>query len=207
MNSRTQFACAVEQSVDGARRLVATRDVEAGTLLLMEEPIIEAPILLSPSHRAWKMVIQLLTQKETMSWFLQMGFKLTPQIWDAEDERLSGRIAENFGTDRSAVRNLYFRVATNHLGYFVHDDVAGSGLYKTLCFSNHSCAPNSTPATASAAFRHAALQAIESIRSGAEITWSYAWPSGLEVSRRKRQAMLRSDFGFDCRCHRCNQER
>lgn len=207
MTARGVFPCSIEQSADGTRMLVATRNIEQGELVLVDKPVISAPDSLAPSYRAWAIVFQLLKQREPLSWFLSLGFQLTLQAWDEEDEALSSKFARDFGTMPSAVRDLYFRVATNHVGFFdPRGQFAGSGLFETFCFSNHSCAPNSMPTAVKVSFEHAALLAIEHIRAGDELTWNYSWPSHLGNSREGRQATLRSKFGFDCRCRLCNQE-
>jgi hypothetical protein len=205
MTSGTNPTCAVETMADGSKRIIATRSIERGAILLIDTPIIHA-IERAASYRAWSMVRQLLADHDRLKWFLQMLFSTTPQRWDSEDDENSIKLEKTYSIDRNTIRYLYFTVATNHVCYFdASSEIAGSGLYETLCFFNHSCAPNSAPASvAGVSDRHAALCATQRIRSNDEITFSYANAVTLtSQSTEDRREKLKLLFGFFCRCVLC----
>lgn len=196
----------VAQSANGERRLVATRTIESAELVISEVPVVLAPISLAPSYRAWSMVRSVLTQPEKLRWLSSAKFKRTRQPWDAEDAKIAHAIARSFGVEQHLVRDLYLQVATNHMGFFDETgQVAGSGLFETLCFSNHSCAPNTVPVSPESHSRGTALRAIKEISGGAEITWNYTWPNDItSLSYKQRQRLIYKEFRFRCRCLRCS---
>lgn len=175
--------------------------------MISEAPVMLAPISLAPSYRAWSMVWSIAAQPEKLRWFSNASFKRTPQIWDAEDAKIANAIAHECGVDQQLVQDMYFRVATNHLGFF--DEAghrAGSALYETLCFSNHSCTPNTVPTPPASSVRGTALRALKSIYAGDEITWNYTWPGDLALlSKKKRQRLIYEAFRFHCQCPRCRR--
>lgn len=201
--------CAIAVSAEGGRRLVATCTIDPGAIVISEPPVISASGSLAGSYRAWALVRALVDDAEKLTWFSKAGFKRTSQVWDAEDASIARGIARDRAMDTQRVQDLYFRVATNHMGFFNGSGhVDGSGLFETLCFSNHSCAPNTIPAAPGPYVRGTALRAIEMIAADEEVTWSYLWPQDLSMlSRKHRQQLLHQCFGFRCRCARCIRTR
>lgn len=204
-HSTGKTRCAVSVSADGMRRLVATRPINPGRDVISEAPVVFAPGTLAGRNRAWAMVRALLDDPEMMRWFTQAGFKPVRQSWDEEDERLAREIACDHGTDTLQVQDLYFRVVINQTAFFDESgQLAGSGLYATICFSRHSCETNTMLVAPRLGTRGAALRAFKPIATGDEITWNYAWPRDLSaVSYAQRQLLLYQLFGFHCRCMRC----
>lgn len=201
----TPYPCEVRCSQDGERGLVAISDVRLGEVLIMERPVVWTPG--SPKNGArlaWRIVRNLLENPEKMAWYANAGLKLTPQNWDEEDQKEAEAVAKKYTVDILFVETLFHTVATNHMGYFDNSGkVAGTGLYATLCFSNHSCSPNAMPKhSLKQHWRHAALVAVRDVAAGEEITWSYH-DAAIFLSYGDRRDLLREKFGFWCRCRLC----
>lgn len=206
MNSAPHvIRCVVDKLDSEERRLVARGSIEPGDIVISESPVVVAPGFLEASYRAWEIVRAVLSGSEKLKWFLNVGYKWTQQPWDDEDVRVAQAIVKDEGVDLNMVQQIYFKVATNHLGFFdAGGCFAGSGLYETLCFSNHSCSPNTEPAALETRVPGAALRAIEFIADGEEITWNYLWPRNIAVlGRKRRQKKLYEEFRFRCLCRRC----
>lgn len=195
---------------DGQRRLVATRSFQPGAeeLILHEPPVIWASEGFFPAYRAWLIVRQMLEDPAKLRWMKEKDFAATPQAWDAEDQTFAQEILSVCGVDPQTTQTLYFSVATNHMAFW--DETgrkAGSGLFETLCYTNHSCAPNAevTPI----AGRHGtALRAITAIAPGEEITWDYFSPNDFSmVPFADRQQFIQETYGFRCHCVRCRHRK
>merc|ERR1711971_925691 len=84
--------------------------------------------------------------------------------------------------------------------------VPASGVISFISRCNHSCLPNMD-----VSFRHGtgsvlcAATASRAIASGEELTIQYS--SILAVPFLERQECLLANWGFECRCVRCNAER
>ncbi len=191
---------------NGQRRLVATQPFapDADRLILHEAPVISAPEPYAPSYRAWLMVCQILVEPVKLRWFTGKHFAVTRQPWDAEDQSFAKQIQAACGSDPPATQALYFSVVTNHLAFWDASGAkVGSGLFETLCFTNHSCAPNSMTAPL-IGHLGTALFAIKPIAPGEEITWNYL--SSIDISRLPffdRQKWIQEEFQFQCQCIRC----
>ncbi len=77
-----------------------------------------------------------------------------------------------------------------------------------LSYANHSCDPNAERVTFSDEddLFTTGMVAKRKVLKGDEITWSY-FGDCQHRALKDRQKALKKDFGFDCRCHRCFQER
>lgn len=86
----------------------------------------------------------------------------------------------------------------------IRDDGPSSfvGLWPTLALLNHSCAPSSIPVPVGDSI---VVRATRQIRGGDEITISYLGNERMmPVSIRNKR--LKSEFGFECQCFRCQVE-
>ena len=141
-----------------------------------------------------------------LRWMKEKDFAATPQVWDAEDQTFAQEILSVCGVDPQTTQTLYFSVATNHMAFW--DETgrkAGSGLFETLCFTNHSCAPNAE-VTSIVGRRGTALRAIRAITPGAEITWDYFSPNDFSMLPfADRQQFIQETYGFRCHCVRCRR--
>lgn len=159
------------------------------------------------SYRAWMIVQQIAEDQAKRDWVIAKNFLRTAQVWDEQDQSFAEKLKRVCGMEIQAVRDLYFSVATNHMGFWDgRGYIGGSGLFETLCFTNHSCAPNAT-VTPLSGRRGTALRAISAIKPGDEITWNYFYPndfSRLPVADRRHLAEM--EFGFVCQCVRCQRE-
>jgi hypothetical protein len=197
---------AVAALEDGQRRLVATRSFspDADELILHETPVIWAPQRFFPAYRAWLIARQIVDDPAKLRWIAEKHFAITPQPWDAEDQSFAQEIQSIRGVDPQTAQALYFSVATNHLAFWDETGrLAGTGLFDTLCYTNHSCAPNAdvTPITGR---RGTALRAIKAIAPGEEITWNYFSPTDISVlAFADRQRLIQDVFRFRCQCVRC----
>jgi hypothetical protein len=79
----------------------------------------------------------------------------------------------------------------------------GAGLYLIGANANHSCAPNAALLKDGDADDTTAVIAVRRIAAGEEVTVSYIEE---QAPLRRRQEALR-DYGFACRCARCERER
>jgi hypothetical protein len=73
-------------------------------------------------------------------------------------------------------------------------------VYSNICFINHTCIPNSHNSWNSKTGLET-IHAIREIKSGEEITISYA----AGEPARQRLAKLKDAFGFDCNCELCSR--
>ncbi len=203
--STRKARCAVNVLAEGGRRLVATRPINPGRDVISEAPVISAPSTLDGRDRTWAMVRALLADAEKMTWLTQAGFRPVERAWDKEDESIARGIARDYGADALQVQDLYLRIAINQTACFDEaGQLAAFGLYATICFARHSCAPNTMLMAPRSRVSGAALRAFHPIAAGDEITWNYAWPRDLSmVSYAERQRLLYQLFGFRCRCIRC----
>lgn len=190
----------------GQRRLIATKPFspDLDVLILHEAPVISAPQRLLPAYRAWLIVRQIIEDPAKRKWMTERNFSVTRQTWDTEDQSFAQEIHSVCGIDPQTTQELYFSVATNHAAYWDEDGIkAGSGLFETLCFTNHSCAPNAAVGPL-AHHRGTALVAIKPIAPGEEITWDYFSPNDIStLGFSDRQQLIRETYGFQCQCDRC----
>jgi hypothetical protein len=77
----------------------------------------------------------------------------------------------------------------------------GRGLFPTASYFNHSCEPNCQVLQFQNEMR---IECVRPVRAGEELTISYI--SGLNMSRKNRQSLLKMDYFFDCKCEKCVRE-
>ena len=87
-------------------------------------------------------------------------------------------------------------------------DLLGRGVYLSAALFNHSCAPNcmllwSRDCTAR-------LVVTTALSPGDELTIDYlangdAEDDGSAQATRRRRKWLRTQYGFECQCERCNE--
>ena len=206
--SNTDLSGVMVKLEDGQRRLVATRSFspDADEFILHETPVIWAPQRYYPGYRAWLIVRQIVDDPAKLRWITEKHFAITPQPWDAEDRSFAQEVQSVRGIDPQTTQALYFSVATNHMAFW--DEKGrniGSGLFETLCFTNHSCAPN-VEVTPISGRRGTAVRAIRAIAPGEEITWNYLSPTDISVlALTDRQRLIQEIFRFQCRCVRCQR--
>lgn len=209
MNKRNRNLPGIVVAVEeGQRRLIATRAFEPGTsaLIITEVPIVSAPANIAPAYQAWSMVREILADARKLKWARKSHFAATPQPWDTEDQAFAHEIESEYGVAAQTVQLLYFAVAANHIAFWDEKGrLAGTGLFDTLCFTNHSRAPNADVAPI-AGRRGPALRAIQAIAPGEEITWNYFSPTDISVlAFADRQRLIQYVFRFQCGCLRCQR--
>ncbi|KAL0276332.1 UNVERIFIED_CONTAM: hypothetical protein PYX00_003923 [Menopon gallinae] len=91
----------------------------------------------------------------------------------------------------------------NCVGEFLNNE--GSGLYCFQSRINHSCRPNAEIAFPNSNYR-LAVKCIRDIKEGDEICISYLDPCILQRSRHSRRAILETNYFFECKCERCDEE-
>ena len=80
-----------------------------------------------------------------------------------------------------------------------HPAEIGNGIYPTCALMNHSCDACADTAFYGDAF---VVRAVRPVRAGDEVTISYG-PHFSSTKQRERQAALRSQYSFECRCVAC----
>ncbi|KAF9871899.1 putative protein lysine methyltransferase [Colletotrichum karsti] len=78
----------------------------------------------------------------------------------------------------------------------------GYGCWPGASFFNHSCAPNVEKRREGRVWE---FRAAGDMRSGDEINITYLGGEEKDMSREKRMATLRRNWGFDCGCKRCQE--
>ena len=209
MNKRNRNLPGIVVAVeDGQRRLIATRALGPGASasIITEVPIVSAPANIAPAYQAWSMVREILADARKFKWARKAHFAATPQPWDTEDQAFAHEIESKYGVATQTVQLLYFAVAANHIAFWDEQGrLAGTGLFDTLCFTNHSCAPNAD-VTPIPGRRGTALRAIKAIAPGEEITWNYFSPTDFSrVAFTDRQRLIQDVFRFQCGCLRCQR--
>ncbi|TDH71124.1 uncharacterized protein CCR75_001927 [Bremia lactucae] len=106
--------------------------------------------------------------------------------------------------DSQHVRSTLERVRCNaHPLYLNGVSCVGTGVFPDAAMSlNHSCIPNVAPSF-NPRTRTLAFHAISEIPRGYTVESAYI---DLLQSKKRRQALLHSGFGFDCICQRCYNE-
>ncbi|RLN98667.1 hypothetical protein BBJ28_00009405, partial [Nothophytophthora sp. Chile5] len=106
--------------------------------------------------------------------------------------------------DRRHVQQTLERVRGNaHPLYLDGVTCVGSGVFPEAAMAlNHSCRPNVTPSFDPRA-RTLAFHAVVEIPRGHAVECAYI---ELFQTRKRRQTLLSTGFGFDCVCQRCTEE-
>jgi hypothetical protein len=118
-------------------------------------------------------------------------------------EHLAGKYRRN----PKRLAQLYHRVAANNVRY-AQDGVLGYGIWPIVSRCNHSCDPNARVCGAKDQPLAELLLSTRPILAGAAVCWNYFSDAAfLELDWFERNARLRRDFQFLCRCPRCESER
>ena len=200
------------ESIGGGRGIVASKNLDAGCLLLAEKPIMAWEFDLSDPDGIDGAVRQLLSNPEILAVCRR---SLHPQRYDeiGTDEVIHIR-AHLLGEERmiSICKELQVREeGVVHLVSVLKHNGLVSGLYEHLSMINHSCVPNCivfipTPSS----LGMAEVWTTKSIAEGEECVICYCPSSStLVLSQEQNSKSIRSylseQHGFECACIRCGQ--
>ena len=179
MSTQTQSLFSlVNYGVKGSG-LVAKKNIDAGTLLISEPPILRVALMdgdLSPA----------------------VGTDLSRQfsVMNKDKRRVVIRLANNY-EEEDEVLGIY---KTNAMII----SPSQSALFPWVCRANHSCVPN-----CNYIFNHQLeeqqMYASRLIRKGEELTVSYL-PDNLIGGVQQRRSYLQKTHNFTCMCDYCNRE-
>ncbi|KAI9653330.1 MAG: hypothetical protein M1829_001315 [Trizodia sp. TS-e1964] len=163
----------VQPVQDKGRGLVASANIEKGTRILSEKPLLINSSMSSVTSMEDDIAAKLKALSKT-------------------EQRLFLSLHNNFPGKHP------FSGITKTNALPCGPDSPVGGVYPTICLINHSCLPNAHNSWNSDAKRET-IHAIRPIKAGEEITISYdeGDPSG------PRRAHLKNTFGSDCNCSVC----
>lgn len=189
--------------VGGQRGLFATVDVKAGSLIVLEWPILAWDrSLLEMDDGIWTIVelITKLPDAHNTSKELhpqQLGDVDAEEVRKVEEMIAQGQVPAGILANLSVSREEMIRIylTLQHNGF-------QSGLYHQLCLINHSCQPNCIKFEPRAGSRGASeVWTTKDVAAGEELTICYLHP--MESSWQYAQDYLQTQHGFVCKCTRC----
>ncbi|KAH0580265.1 hypothetical protein H2248_001781 [Termitomyces sp. 'cryptogamus'] len=168
---------------DRGRGMFALRDLPVGALILVEHPVIVAPYLVGLNVPLVDIYANLFDR-------LPHGIRIElSQLYDGTDHSLEDVIHLNALGIQLEVPDVPRPELTTHRAVFLNT---------SRC--NHSCGPNAQWEWDISTFS-LYLAVVRPIMKGDEITIHY---TSCTRPRHERQAILRSQYGFICRCSYCN---
>lgn len=189
--------------VGGQRGLFATVDVKAGSLVVLEWPVLTWDrSLLEMDDGIWT-IVELITKlpaaHDTTKALhpQQLGDVNAEEVRQVEEKIAQGQvpvgILANLTVSREEMIRIYLTL--QHNGF-------QSGLYHQLCFINHSCQPTCIKFEPRAGSRGASeVWTTKDVAAGEELTICYLHP--MESSWQYAQDYLQAQHGFVCNCTRC----
>jgi hypothetical protein len=194
---------------DKEHQLTATEPIKEGEVIVSEAPLVSVldinPIYFTPT---WDLVDKILSRTDLTQRYWALRLKVSSFSMDPEDRRIERALAKKHRCARDMVKNLYFSVGTNNIGYTdVHREIIGHGIYPIISRANHSCRPSATHEPGVVENKEVALVALHDIRAGDAITWSYPQSRCFDnADYMTRNFNLMDNFRFVCRCERCQVE-
>lgn len=155
--------------------VVALTDIEPGTLVISEKPLITTDVI---------------TSYETVDKDIARYLKTQPKA----NQRAFLSLHNNFPGEGSPLSNI---VRSN--GYPLGPGSEVGGVFRDLSRVNHSCRPNCVHSW-NAKLEKETVYAVRKIKEGEELTTSYH--AGGPSSTRKE--ILKEAFRFDCTCELCS---
>ncbi|XP_058096383.1 methyltransferase FGSG_00040 [Magnolia sinica] len=214
----------IKRSENCGRGLFATKDLEAGTLLIMTKPVaIGRAILPEPGDDSgdcarmvmWKdFVNKILDAAKRCRKTLQLIYALstgedeeglevpdlnlfrpeTEESCFSEEKPDMGRILKILDVNSLTEDGTCAKTLGKKSGFY------GVGLWILASFVNHSCNPNARRLHIG---DHMAIHASRDVKAGEEITFAYF--DVLEPLKKRRE--LSKTWGFYCKCKRCRFEK
>mmetsp|Transcript_30227 Transcript_30227/g.54336 ORF Transcript_30227/g.54336 Transcript_30227/m.54336 type:complete len:81 (-) Transcript_30227:26-268(-) len=77
-------------------------------------------------------------------------------------------------------------------------------MFTDACLFNHSCQPNCSWSLSPTSGKMEVWTVLP-VRRGQELTISYLGDD-VQADRTQRQALIRQNWNFDCRCRKCQRE-
>ena len=193
--------------VGGGRGLFAKVDIEPGSLVLSE-----IPIILWPDASQMDDPLFLLNEIESIcsnELAVDACVFLFPQVFEEADDEEVARVKEvcteskinEIASKMSVTPNEIIRkiLAIQHNGF-------GTGLYKYIAMLNHSCVPNCIKYAPSNGSSWASeVWSTTFIKKGEELVMSYQQPYELIVA--SMQEFLKIHHRFTCVCKACAADR
>mmetsp|Transcript_51247 Transcript_51247/g.120160 ORF Transcript_51247/g.120160 Transcript_51247/m.120160 type:complete len:221 (+) Transcript_51247:28-690(+) len=201
---------AVERCPDGEHRLVALRHLQADEAILEETPLLEMPdkeilaLKCSPYVAAWRFACKSLGQEGIQKIFEHNFSQGAAAGIKAQQVCQAVKAEVPFAQRRSASRFLMI-LMSNSFRFRGREGGCITALFETMSRANHSCLPNARMVGDG---HPAMLMTTKYVESQEEIFLCYGgWETGFtEQKFHQRQRHLLDNWGFVCRCPRCQME-
>lgn len=190
-------------------QLTTTEAINQGEVIVAETPIVSIPDD-NPKFTTyvWDLVDKILSNNDIKQHYYSQRLKTSKFMLDPVDKQLEQFFATRYKCTREVVRNIYFGVCTNNVGYTDAERVVlGHGIYPVISRSNHSCRPNARHYPGNIESKEVTLMAIRDILPGDAVTWNYADTAEFTAADYEtRNFNLMNTYWFVCRCDRCQEE-
>lgn len=191
-------------SIGGQRGVIATTDIETGSLIVLEWPFLTwNEFDFSDNSVLLRMVEQIVHDPK--------AYECSKDLHPTSLSNLDSKEIENIQLQFQQINLLEhatsLQVLTEEiyrLLLVIKHNAFSSGLYHQLCMINHSCQPNCIKFEPRSASRGASeVWSVRPIRKGEEITISYVTPIE-EINPTMRDYLFQQHY-FHCECQRCQQ--
>ncbi|CAE7538510.1 SET5 [Symbiodinium microadriaticum] len=202
-------AVAVERCPDGQHRLVALRHLEADEAILEETPLLEMPdeeileLKCSRYVAAWRFACKSVGQDGIQKIFAHNFSEGAAAGSKARHVCQAVKAEVPFAQQQSASR--FLMILMSNCFRFRGRKGSTTALFEVMSRANHSCLPNARMVGDG---HPAMLMTTTYVNSQEEIFLSYGgWETGFtEQPFHQRQRHLLDNWGFFCRCSRCQEE-
>lgn len=200
--------------IGGSRGYVATRDLEPGTRVLVEQVFVPWPRDVEQSDPAFFIAtLESILAREDYEDILQHLSYLYPQQLSELPTELLAAGRAKYSEQLAQLRRDFQHLALTSDAllqsvFAMQCNAFDSGVFLYNAMFNHACNPNCvkfTPdddATASSS-GVSEVRVAARVRKGEPLTLSYLYPR--EQSRERRQRNLQDQFGFTCVCDLCKR--
>ncbi|PTP18322.1 hypothetical protein CWO07_25080 [Vibrio splendidus] len=206
---------------DGLRGLRALRTFDGGEIIFEDNTLVSVKLSDFPIAKKigmpWVLTIYILLDRPEFISVMEDELKFRPSNipkLDQIDKLMIEELKQKPDISEEKILKVYNLVCTYNLRTEAIISLPVPWVNQAciialgLSYANHSCDPNAERVTFSDRddLFSTGMVAKRKISIGDEITWSY-FGDCQHRGLKDRQKELKRDFGFDCRCYRCFQER
>jgi len=176
--------------------MIAARDIDAGTVILNDEPLLSIPRTQNKDTQQKQQCIveqfkSLSDEKKqkVLSYHTQIDEEQHPE-------------AKSTDGDKQHVLGIYF---TNAYTIVSEEADIASGFFPNIARMNHSCLSNCEVLPYDSASHSRSVVALFDIKKGEELTIYYIGNTyySLSMTHKERSAYIADNFNFECKCAFC----
>ncbi|KAF1317720.1 putative set-domain transcriptional regulator protein, zn-binding site, partial [Globisporangium splendens] len=198
------------RGIGGHRGYIATRDLEPGTQVLVEQVYVPWPDDVEQSDPSFFIAtLETILSREDYKDIMQHLGHLHPQQLNELPDELLAAGREKYGELLTQLRRDFQHLELSEDAllqnvFAMQCNAFDSGVFLYNAMFNHDCNPNCVKFTPeSTANGISEVRVAKKILKGEALTISYLYPR--EQSRENRQQNLREQFGFVCICELCRR--